>query len=747
MILVKGTKMNIQTKKRWINRRFAVFAGLLVAVFVTLQSAQLVQAANYGYTFDTDTIGVPAARTQAVAGSSAVENDPTLGKSLGSVTRSMTATGTPATVTRLNDVPYTTVNTQIQWRTAMTDTNNVWGVGIRQNTQQEGYYLSFYGATSQLPQYRNKVVLASFLNGRMTVLAEANWTQDSDHYYRVTMIGTYLVLEESSNGSTFNQLLAYFDVLATHPSGTAVFTDAWSIASLDAIHIDQVAIGTAETAINIESPRNYQVIQRDGNNQASINIDGYFTGSPTAIEARWNGGPWQVIDPSPSGEQYSGTLTGQATGQGSLEVRAIGTGATSSVQYVGIGDVYVIAGQSNASGYALPVESSHPTIKAGLYTNGDVWMEMNANSDTSYQQRDPVSGEYPSGSVWDVVGTRIMETENIPVAFIPTSLGGSEISQWAPNNSRDTLYGSMKRRINEVGGVKAVLWWQGETDAMRGHDKAYYRERLDTLAQAIRNDFNVPLVTAVMGEYQYGDQTWQTYIDQIREAQYEAWAGNPNILPGATAYDVDFADEGGDGAHYRSEADVRTLAERWWLALQDDFYGGAVARGPIMTQLRQSDDGTKIVISYDKDLRGNDGDTYDVTAFTVRDRNGQDQTISSATRTSARQITLTLANPMSDLATVWFGRADTANAKVIPRGITTASLPAELFYARVASLVDTEQPPTNPANPTLPTSPTPRAPDTGIASNTPIYILLTTVVATGIGILLIGSVRKRSHRY
>lgn len=738
--------MKIKTNKRWFSRGISATATAVVLFAVVMYGSQSALAATYTYDFDADTLGLPAANTQAVAGSSIVENDPTLGQSISAATRGSVPGGYIASVTRFSNVPYTTTDTQITSRSTMTNTNNVWGFGLRQNAQQEGYYIVFYGSTVAVPPaYHNTAILFSILNERLTILQYANWTQDADHYYRVTATGATITLEESADGGTYNQLFNYTDALNTHPSGTVVYTDAWGSSSLNAIRTDDIVIDTTEQEVTIESPRNYQVLQRDGSEQADIVIEGYYTGAPSAIEARWNGGPWTTIDASPSNEQFSGTLSGQSTGQGALEVRAVGSGTSETVQYVGIGDVYAVAGQSNASGYSLPIQSSASNgLVAGQYSNGDVWTELAANTDSNYQQRDTVSSEAATGAVWDVVGTHIMESENIPVAFIPTSLGGSNITQWEPNDARTTLYGSMERRINEAGGVKAVLWWQGASNVLDGTSKSDYKQMLNDLADAIRTDFDAPMVITMTGEYQYGNATWQENIDIIRQAQYESWEESANTLPGATTYDVDFGDEGGDGAHYRSESDVRTLAERWWLAIEDNFYGSVVARGPIMTELEQTTDGTQILINYDKDLGGAIGTTYDVTAFTVRDSSDVDQAIANAEKTGTRQVTLTLASPLSEAATVWFGRADTANGKVTPRGITSASLPAELFYAQAAQILSTEpEVDEETGNPTV----IPAAPDTGSTTNSVILYATVALAAFTGAIVAMRQALLGQHKY
>ncbi len=115
------------------------------------------------------------------------------------------------------------------------------------------------------------------------------------------------------------------------------------------IHVE--AQSDNPNSITITTPVAYQVFQRNANNHANITITGTYSGTLTAIEASWNGGSYTTIVASPAGGVFSGTLSNQTAGQGMLAVRFTNdTAASSSKSYVGIGDIFVIAGQSNASG-------------------------------------------------------------------------------------------------------------------------------------------------------------------------------------------------------------------------------------------------------------------------------------------------------------------------------------------------------------------------------------------------------------
>ena len=205
------------------------------------------------------------------------------------------------------------------------------------------------------------------------------------------------------------------------------------------------------TNITITSPEAYQIIQRGSNNTASIPITGTYTGSPTAIEARWNNGAWTTIVASPAGGTFSGTLTGQTAGQGTLEVRhANNTANNASVSNVGVGEVFVVAGQSNAEGQGTYMQQwINNGFVPGLFGNDNHWRLLADPFDSSYNQVDSVSNDttLPAGSVWPLVGSYLMATTSVPVAFVPTPKGATAISAWQPSANhldRSTLYGDRK---------------------------------------------------------------------------------------------------------------------------------------------------------------------------------------------------------------------------------------------------------------------------------------------------------------
>lgn len=114
----------------------------------------------------------------------------------------------------------------------------------------------------------------------------------------------------------------------------------------------------AGASIELVSPKSYAIFQRDAKNMAGVKVSGSLAGNADAIEARATASEdldgtdikWTVIVQAPSEGVFSAALQVPA-GWYDIEVRAVKDKKTLdevSVEYVGIGEVFITAGQSNS---------------------------------------------------------------------------------------------------------------------------------------------------------------------------------------------------------------------------------------------------------------------------------------------------------------------------------------------------------------------------------------------------------------
>src|SRR5262249_50711532 len=128
--------------------------------------------------------------------------------------------------------------------------------------------------------------------------------------------------------------------------------------------------------------------------------------------------------------------------------------AEEAVDHVGIGEVFVIAGQSNATNCGE--EQQKP--QSGLVSSfaGDHWQPAD----------DPQPGVHDKtggGSPWPAFGDALVEKSHVPGGIASTGHSGSSVRAWQPGGE---LYNHMMNRIRQLGtqGFRAVLWHQGESD-------------------------------------------------------------------------------------------------------------------------------------------------------------------------------------------------------------------------------------------------------------------------------------------
>jgi hypothetical protein len=323
---------------------------------------------------------------------------------------------------------------------------------------------------------------------------------------------------------------------------------------------------------SLDYPQNFQVFQRTTGVSGPVKVKGavYNTGGLVNVEARLNGGAWATIATGINSE-FEGQLNGQS-GQGTFEIRTTDLSRLAQVANVGIGDVFIIAGQSNASGYGGTAQLyTHATLKAGLFGNSYRWMELRDPTDFARAQVDAVSADGPAtgGSYWPVLATKLLARNNVPVAFVTCPMGGTSILMWQPGSNhqdRTTLYGSMVYRALQVLDFKAILWHQGESDAtINGFTGgATYKTRLKSFADAVFTDLGVPIIITRIHYWNEAPSTTEANVEEINQAMVDAAAENSHILLGPDLHDPTNVST---ALHFQTNGEYEEIATRWDNAL------------------------------------------------------------------------------------------------------------------------------------------------------------------------------------
>ncbi|KAK6939656.1 Sialate O-acetylesterase domain [Dillenia turbinata] len=136
-----------------------------------------------------------------------------------------------------------------------------------------------------------------------------------------------------------------------------------------------------------------------------------------------------------------------------------------------------------------------------------------------------------------------------PIGLIPCAVGATKISDWFPGTF---LYTRMMNRtkvaLQDGGTLRAILWYQGESDAINKEDADQYKERLENFIYDVRSDLNFPTLPFI----QVGLATAMgPYKDIVRAAQFAVHLPNVKIV------NAEGLPVGGDYVHLTTPAEVK----------------------------------------------------------------------------------------------------------------------------------------------------------------------------------------------
>lgn len=191
--------------------------------------------------------------------------------------------------------------------------------------------------------------------------------------------------------------------------------------------------------------------------------------------------------------------------------------------HLGVGDIFVIAGQSNAAGFGMDMAPDQPDLRVHLFRNREIWdlathpMNESAGAEEALNAEIGCCGTSP----WLTFGREVADLTGCPVGLVQTAMGGQPLDRW-DNRVCGDLMRNLKERVRHAGGrIAGVLWYQGCTDAVPGRAETY-GARFAYVAERLRNAVGrVPVFTMQLNRYlkQDGDDgSW----GKLREAQRQA---------------------------------------------------------------------------------------------------------------------------------------------------------------------------------------------------------------------------------
>lgn len=295
-----------------------------------------------------------------------------------------------------------------------------------------------------------------------------------------------------------------------------------------------------ELIIN-KSPQNWQILQQhDGFAKVSLSGETYCNEKDSRVCIRvCNEKTYQdVIVPlyiKPVDNKWSAEFSLHAGGLYTITVfLRIGERellCAHRILHIGVGDNYIIAGQSNASGNSKDAIADELNENIHLFRLSGKWdIATHPLHDATDAVFPDIYKEFGYHSPWLAFAKILNESTGYPIGLIPTAVGGTPLSFW--NRKEDGhLFESMLKMV-ELSGVevKGVLWYQGCNDA--GTDGAStYLERFTNVCKDFEKSFyeGIPIITVQINKQTYRLEERLKPWSVIREAQRQAAKSIENV--------------------------------------------------------------------------------------------------------------------------------------------------------------------------------------------------------------------------
>lgn len=362
------------------------------------------------------------------------------------------------------------------------------------------------------------------------------------------------------------------------------------------------------------------VVSGSGADGAQISVtimggDQSVQGSALVEDGKWR---VEIENTLPAGTGYIMTVT---AGEVGIEYKNIA-----------IGDVYLLAGQSNMERMISLLGDASPANGVTNPANSNIRF---FNYYKGYAETDGGNGstvplDDPMYNTWSIMASQnmikevsavgfyfadeVQRSEGVPIGLYSVAVGGTAIDKWLPGGE---LYNSRIYPFRDMA-ISGILWYQGEQDAIEKMTSDVYAEKMARLIdeyRALWQTENLPFYYAELMRIESwkGQDNLKYDFSEIRSGQTKAIGlvknkANLGIVPTLDIYgnyyqNTTFRDAEGRIWTGNARTDIhpwnkQEIAARFAAFVLRDIYGRSTsAEGP--SPVKAITVGNRIVISFD----------------------------------------------------------------------------------------------------------------------------------------------------
>lgn len=204
------------------------------------------------------------------------------------------------------------------------------------------------------------------------------------------------------------------------------------------------------------------------------------------------------------------------------------------VHNIGVGDVYVIAGQSNAAGRAKNPVEDLPELGVHVLRASARW-ELATHplgETTGAVHLGHFENHNPGHSPWLHFAKQLRRALGYPIGLVPCAYGGAPLRWWNPQENGALLQNLLEMLADYDLHPKGVLWCQGEAEGYE-LSASTYPQRFSAFVASVRQALGQPELPFVTVQINRMMEPASLELDRqwgmVREAQRQAGHTIPHL--------------------------------------------------------------------------------------------------------------------------------------------------------------------------------------------------------------------------